>query len=64
MPSDENLNTITFSGFQELDEENYKYWLSLTHEQRLELHYLLITHVYSEEIEKNKDIPFNTITFS
>ena len=62
MPS-ESLKTITFSSPEEQEEGNYKYWRSLTPEQRLELHYLLLVHVYSDEIEKNKNIPINEIVF-
>jgi len=59
-----SLKTIIFSSVEEQEEGNYKYWRSLTPEQRLKLHYLLLIHVYSDEIEKNKDIPNNKITFS
>ena len=54
---------ITFSTPEEEEEANYNYWRSLTSEQRLELHYLLLVHVYSDEIEKNKTLPNNEIVF-
>lgn len=59
-----SFKTLTFSSVEEQEEENYKYWRSLTPEQRLELHYLFLVHVYFEEIEKNKNIPINEIVFS
>ena len=55
--------SITFSTVEEQEEANYKYWRSLTPEQRLELHYYLLVHVYSAEIEKNKNLPINEIVF-
>jgi hypothetical protein len=63
MPSAKSFNTVTFSSVEEQEEANYKYWRCLTHEQRLELHYLLLTHVYFEKIEKNKNMQYNKITF-
>lgn len=52
-----------FSSFEEMNEAQYKYWLSLTPEQRLADHYKPITQIYKDEIEKNKDTPYSTIIF-
>ena len=52
-----------FNSFKEMNEDQYRYWLSLTPEQRLADHYKLIIQIYKDEIEKNKQFPSNTIVF-
>jgi hypothetical protein len=52
-----------FNSFEEMNESQYKYWLSLTPVQRLANHYKLITQIYKNEIEANKQSPSNTIIF-
>lgn len=52
-----------FNSFDEMNEEQYKYWRSLSPEQRLADHYNLIIQIYKNEIEKNKQFPSNTIVF-
>lgn len=53
-----------FNSFEEMNEDQYKYWRSLTPEQRLADHYNLLTQVYKDEIEKNKQFPSNDIYFT
>ncbi len=52
-----SYNTITISTLQGQEEANYLYWLSLTPEKRLELHYKMVTHFFADELKKkrNKD---------
>jgi uncharacterized protein (UPF0262 family) len=54
---------ITFSSTEEQEESNYRYWLSLTPLQRLELHFRLLNQLYSEEIKKNRNRRYKTIIF-
>lgn len=39
------------------DEDNHRYWASLTPKQRLELHYRMITRIYSKELKESR--PYN-----
>ena len=55
-------NTITISTLQGQEEANYLYWLSLTPEKRLELHYNMITHFFADELKKK--INMDKISFS
>lgn len=50
---------IMVSSIQEQDENNYMYWASLSPEQRLEVHYQMITRIYSNELKKSK--PYNDL---
>ena len=56
-------NTLTISSFEKMREDNYLHWLSLTPEQRLAEHYVLITSIYKDELEKNKNLPYDKIYF-
>lgn len=64
-PAAENANQeITFfNSFKEMNESQYKYWASLTPEQRLINHYKLITEIYKDELEKNRNTPSDKIIF-
>ena len=57
-------NEIIVSSLNEQEEANYLYWLSLSPEQRFELHYKMITHFFADEIAKNKKRKNNKITFT
>jgi len=48
---------VVISSTKEQDEDNYRYWASLSPKQRLELHYQMITRIYSEELKKSR--PYN-----
>ncbi len=52
---------IVLSSLEAQEEANYTYWLSLSPEQRLALHYKMITTIYKDELNKkrkNKTIKF------
>jgi hypothetical protein len=53
-----------FNSFEEMNESQYRYWLSLTPEQRLAQHYNLIMQIYKDEIAMNKKSVSNDIYFS
>jgi len=46
---------ITFSDFGGQEESNYAFWRHLTPVQRLELHTIMVTSLYADEILKNAD---------
>jgi pectin methylesterase-like acyl-CoA thioesterase len=48
---------VVISSTEAQDEDNYCYWASLTPKQRLELHYQMITHIYSNELKESR--PYN-----
>jgi uncharacterized protein (UPF0262 family) len=48
---------VVISSTKEQDEDNYRYWASLSPKQRLELHYRMITHIYSKELKESR--PYN-----
>ncbi|OPZ99675.1 MAG: hypothetical protein BWY70_00906 [Bacteroidetes bacterium ADurb.Bin408] len=53
---------MVISSFEEQEEANYTYWLSLTPEERFELHYKMLGVIYKENLmkkKKNKKIKFN-----
>ena len=52
--SNTSYNTITISTLQGQEEANYLYWLSLTPEKGLELHYKMITHFFADELKKKR----------
>ena len=58
-------NAVTISSFEEMRNDNYRHWLSLTPEQRLAEHYKLLIQVYNykDEIEKNKQPLYDAIIF-
>jgi hypothetical protein len=58
-----NDSEIILSTLQKQEEANYIYWLSLTPEERFELHYILITQFFSDTIKKNIKSTNNTIHF-
>jgi hypothetical protein len=45
------------SSTQGQDEDNYRFWASLSPKQRLELHYRMITRIYSNELKESR--PYN-----
>lgn len=52
---------IVVSTHEEQEEANYAYWLSLSPEERLALHYKMISSIYKEALskkKKNKTIKF------
>jgi hypothetical protein len=51
---------ITISSFEEMREDNYRHWLSLTPEQRLTEHYSLIIRAYNY---KDTYSPYDKIYF-
>lgn len=57
-------NNICISTLKGQEEANYIYWLSLTPEERFELHYTMIIRFFSDEIEKNKKIKNDKIIFT
>ncbi|MCX6231404.1 MAG: hypothetical protein NTZ33_07665 [Bacteroidetes bacterium] len=59
--TDNQENKIVISSITEQENDNYDYWLSLTPKQRLEVHYNLITMLYSDKLEKNRNKPYKTI---
>lgn len=61
--ADKLWRTITISSLEEQDDDNYYYWLSLTPEQRLELHYNMINHNFQDQLRKNKKTSMNKIIF-
>jgi hypothetical protein len=50
-----SLQTITISTLADQEEANYRYWLKLTPEKRLELHYMLISEIYLKELNREKN---------
>lgn len=48
---------LVISSTEAQDEDNYCYWASLIPKQRLELHYQMITRIYSKELKESK--PYN-----
>ena len=48
---------IVVSSTRAQDEDNYRYWASITPKQRLELHYQMITRIYSKELKESR--PYN-----
>jgi hypothetical protein len=72
-PMEEYLNTnrykkssseITFSDFKGQEEANYIFWRHLTPTQRLELHTIMVTSLYSDEINRNPDGTFFEVKFT
>lgn len=45
---------IVISTLEQQEEANYTYWLSLSPEQRLALHYKMITTIYKDELNKKR----------
>lgn len=45
---------IVISTFEQQEEANYTYWLSLSPEQRLALHYKMIASIYKEALKRKK----------
>jgi uncharacterized protein (UPF0262 family) len=53
---------LIFSSLQEQEEDNYRYWLSLTPEQRIERATLLITHAFKDRpAQKSNRIIFDQV---
>lgn len=44
---------ITFSEFEGQEEANYSFWRHLTPTQRFELHIIMISNLYADELNKN-----------
>ena len=55
--------TVTISSPEEMRLDNYRHWLSLTPEQRLAEHYVLITHIYKDQLEQNQSLLYDKIYF-
>ena len=55
--------TITISSVEEMRTDNYRHWLSLTPEQRLAEHYVLITNIYKEQLAQNQSLLYDKIYF-
>ena len=56
-------NAVTISSFEEMREDNYRHWLSITPEQRLAEHYVRITTMYKDEIAQTKGLLYDKIYF-
>jgi hypothetical protein len=50
----DSFKTITVSSFEEQAEADYIFWGHLTPEQRIELHYYLITGFFPDVLKKSK----------
>lgn len=50
-------DNLVISSTEAQNEDNYRYWASLSPEQRLELHYRMITCIYAKELKESK--PYN-----
>jgi len=48
---------IIISSVEAQEKDNYRYWASLSPEQRLELHNQMITRIYSKELKESR--PYN-----
>jgi hypothetical protein len=47
-------NKITFTTLEGMEEDNRRYWASLSPAERLALHYKMISRIFHDEILKNK----------
>ena len=57
------FKTITISSLEEMDNDNYRHWNSLTPEERFAEHYEMISRMYRDELEKSKGTLFDKIYF-
>lgn len=48
---------VVISSTKEQNDDNYRYWACLSPKQRLELHYRMITRIYSKELKESR--PYN-----
>ena len=55
---------IIISSFKGQEESNFQYSLNLTPGQRLELHYLMITNLYKEQLSKPEPEKFSSIVIA
>ncbi|MBE0649078.1 MAG: hypothetical protein IH596_15005 [Bacteroidales bacterium] len=60
----QHSTAITFSDFTGQEEDNYKFWSSLTPRQRLELHSMMIKEMYPHEAEDKSLSEFTDIVFT
>lgn len=62
--NDENKEkTLIFSSFEEQETDNYRYWNSLSPEERLNEHFKLICRIYNYDPEKNDGYANEEIIF-
>ncbi len=55
---------ITFSDFKGQEEANYAFWRHLTPAQRLELHTIMVTSMYADEIRNRQNRSSFEIVFT
>ena len=59
----ESFRKVEISSMKEQEEANYLFWLSITPEQRLELHYEMISQYFKVQLNKSRKTVWNKIIF-